>query len=246
MRTGFELDSHGCAGGHLRYVGNDQLVPPHRRQRQIQVGKLRERTRQRAGGDHDPVGPHRTGGRGHAPHPATFQDETGRRHAGVEAGTARPRQLQGQPAWLEPAVTLAKAGVHDIRGQVGKALPRLHAAQQLDIGQPPLALRRGQVRLDLRALIRPGDEQVALVEKAHIHALVKLVEEGDAFPNQLDFFRVVELQPEGAGRHRRGERRQRRPLLENARAKPGALRKQRGRATDDPPTDDDEVGGVGR
>src|SRR5207247_2194941 len=102
------------------------------------------------------------------------------------------------------------------RGQVGKALPRLGAAQQLDIGQPPLALRRGQVRLDLRALIRPGDEQVALVEKAHIHALVKLVEEGDAFPNQLDFFRVVELQPEGAGRHRRGERRQRRPLLENA------------------------------
>src|SRR5207248_874032 len=193
-----------------------------------------------------PTGLHWSRGRGHTPHPVTFHDETGRGHAGIEAGAARPRQLQGQPAWLQPAVTLAKAGVHDIRAQVGKALPRLGAAQQLDIGQAPSALRRDQVRLDLGTLIRCRDEEVALVGKADIHPLLELIEEGDAFPDQLDLFRVVELQPEGAGRHRGGEGCQRRALLENARPKPGALRKQRGCATDDPPTDDDEVGGLGR
>src|SRR5207245_7368868 len=106
--------------------------------------------------------------------------------------------------------------------------------------------RGDQVGLQLSALICPGDDKISLVAQAQIHLLLKLIEEGNAFPDQLDFLDIVELQPEGAGSYRSGQGRERRPLLQNDRPQPRTLRKQRGCATDDPPTDDDELGGVGR
>src|SRR5207248_8942041 len=127
------------------------------------------------------------------------------RHAGVEAGAAAASKLESQPAWLQPAVALAKAAVHDVRCQVGKALANLSSAQQLDIGQPPPALRGDQVGLQLSALIRPGDEKIPLVAQAQIHLLLKLIEEGHALPDQVDFLGIAELQPEGAGRYGSGQ-----------------------------------------
>src|SRR5438445_325748 len=109
--------------------------------------------------------------------PKANADDVGTSSSGDSAG-AGASQLESQPAWLQPAVALAKAGVHDVRCQVGKAPPHLGAAQQLDIGQPPPALRGDQVGLQLSALIRPGDEKIPLVAQAQIHLLLKLIEEG--------------------------------------------------------------------
>ena len=79
-----------------------------------------------------------------------------------------------------------------------------------------------------------------------VDPLLQLVEEVDAFSHQLDFFGVVELQPKGARRDRGGERRQRRPLLENDGPKSGTLGEKGGSAADDAAADDDEVGALGR
>jgi len=72
-------------------------------------------------------------------------------------------------------------------------------------------------------------------------ALREGIEEGDALPDQLDLFRVVELEPEAAGRDRRGQGRQRRAFFDDDGAQTAALRKESGGAADDPAADDDEV-----
>jgi hypothetical protein len=94
--------------------------------------------------------------------------------------------------------------------------------------------------------IGPCDEEVALVVKAEVDAPVKLVEERDAFSDQLDLFRVAELQPKGSGRHRGGQGRQGGAPLHDDRLQSGSLGEEGRRATDDAPADHDEVGGVGR
>ena len=141
---------------------------------------------------------------------------------------------------------MPEPGVDDIAGQVGEASTRLGAIEQLDVGQPPLPLRVNQLTLRPGAGGRPRDKQVALMFQAEVDARLQLVEERDALPDQLHLLRVVELQPEGTGRHRRGERGQRGPFLDDDRAKAGALGEVGGRAADHAPADDDEVGGLGR
>ena len=75
---------------------------------------------------------------------------------------------------------------------------------------------------------------------------MEVVEECDALPDQLDLLDVVELEPKGAGGDRGGQRRERWAFFEDDRLQSGTLREERRGATDDPPADDDEVGGIGR
>ena len=68
------------------------------------------------------------------------------------------------------------------------------------------------------------------------------LEQVDALANELDLLRVVELEPEGPGRDRGGQRRQRRPALEHdhVETRPGC--EEGGRAADHPATDHHDVG----
>ena len=69
--------------------------------------------------------------------------------------------------------------------------------------------------LSAGAFLGPRHEEITLVTEPEIDALLQVVEEVDAFADQGDLFGVVELQPEGAGGDRRGERRQCRTLFED-------------------------------
>ena len=100
--------------------------------------------------------------------------------------------------------------------------------------------------LRLGAGITVRDEQIALVTDTDVSALLEIVEEGDALADELDLLRVVELKPEGPGRYRSRQRRQRGALFENDRPQSGTLREKRRGATDDAPADNDEVGAFGR
>ena len=68
------------------------------------------------------------------------------------------------------------------------------------------------------------------------------LEQVDALADQLDLLGVVELEPEGAGRDRRGEGRQSGPALEHDHAETGASGEEGGRAADHPTADHDDVG----
>src|SRR5207253_8105503 len=71
-------------------------------------------------------------------------------------------------------------------------------------------------------------------------------ERRNGFAHQRDLFRIIELRAKGAGGSRRGERAQRRPLLQYYAFQPSARGvKRRGRAQD-AAADDDAVGGRGR
>jgi hypothetical protein len=61
----------------------------------------------------------------------------------------------------------------------------------------------GGNKLALRAsaLFSPRCEKVALVAESKIHLLLQRVEEIDAFSDQFDLLRVVELEAEGPGRN---------------------------------------------
>ena len=72
------------------------------------------------------------------------------------------------------------------------------------------------------------------------------LEQLDALADELDLLRVVELQAKGTGRDRRRHGRQRGATLEHDHAQPGASGEERGRAADDPATDDRDVCGGGR
>jgi hypothetical protein len=172
--------------------------------------------------------------------------EAADRDAGLDAGAARPRKFKGEDAGLEPAITLAEACVDDVRRQVGKAPPRRRAVQKLDVRQSPAALGGNQSLLGASTVIGARDEKVSLVPKPDINALLEVVEECHALPDQLDLLEVVELQPESPGGDRRRQRCQRGTLLEDDCFQSGALREVGGGAADDAAADDDEVGGIGR
>jgi hypothetical protein len=82
--------------------------------------------------------------------------------------------------------------------------------------------------------------------EAEVDPLLKVVEERDALPYQLDLLDVVELKAKRAGRDRRGERRQRGAFFEDDRPQTGTLGEKGSGAADDAAADDDEVGAVGR
>jgi hypothetical protein len=84
------------------------------------------------------------------------------------------------------------------------------------------------------------------VPQSDVDARLQVVEEGDALPNQLDLFDVVELQPKCAGGDRGRQRCQGGASFKDDRLEPGALREERRGTTDDAPANDDEVSGVGR
>jgi hypothetical protein len=84
------------------------------------------------------------------------------------------------------------------------------------------------------------------VAKAEVNSLLEVVEERDAFPYQLDLLDVVELEAKCPGCDGCGERRQCGAFFEDERPKSGTLGEKRGRAADDPTTDDDEIGALGR
>jgi hypothetical protein len=107
-------------------------------------------------------------------------------------------------------------------------------------------LRVDQRPLGASALVGPRHEEVALVPEPKVGALLQVVEEGDAFSNEGHLIRVVELEPEGTRRDRRGERGQGGAFLENDRLETGPLGEKSGGAADDAAADDDEVGGLGR
>jgi hypothetical protein len=75
---------------------------------------------------------------------------------------------------------------------------------------------------------------------------LQVVEEGHALPDQLDLLGVVELQPKGAGGDRCGQGRERRSFFEDEGLESRPLGEERRGTTDDPPADDNEVGGLGR
>ena len=172
--------------------------------------------------------------------------EPGDRDAGLDTGTTRPGEFEGKHARLEPAIALPEASIDDVWRQVGKAPPRLGPVQQFDVSQAPAPLRDDQVGLGASAIRRPGDEEVALVPKPDVNSPLQVVEECDALPDQLDLFDVVELQPKRASGDRRSQRRQGWAFFQDDRLEPGALGEERRGTTDDPPADDDEVGGFGR
>ena len=97
-----------------------------------------------------------------------------------------------------------------------------------------------------RALVRSGDEEVSLVSKPEIHPLLHLIEEVDAFTDERHLIRVVELQPKGTSRDRRGERRQCGAFFQDDRLQAGPLGEEGGGAPDDAAADNDEVGALGR
>lgn len=107
-------------------------------------------------------------------------------------------------------------------------------------------LRGYQVLLLPRALSGQRREEIPLVPQPKPGPLMHLIEEGDAFPNQLDLLGVVELEAEGPGGNGCRERCQGRSLLQHERLEAGAFREQGGSASDDASTDDDEIGGIGR
>jgi hypothetical protein len=84
------------------------------------------------------------------------------------------------------------------------------------------------------------------VPKPDVNALLEVVEECHALPDQLDLLEVVELQPESPGGDRRRQGCQRGALLEDDSFESGAFREVGGGAADDAAADDDEVGGIGR
>jgi hypothetical protein len=84
------------------------------------------------------------------------------------------------------------------------------------------------------------------VPKPDINALLEVVEECHALPDQLDLLDVVELQPESPRGDRRRQGGQRGTLLEDDRFQSGAFREVGSGAADDAAADDDEVGGSGR
>jgi hypothetical protein len=172
--------------------------------------------------------------------------ESRHRLPGAKARTARASELEGKATRFEPAVTLAKPGVDDIIGQVGKSAAGFRPIEQLDIRQPPLALGLDLPALGSGTVVGLRDEQVTLVAKSKIDTLLQIVEEVDTFTDQRHFIRVVELQPKGAGGDRGGQRRQRGAFFEDDRLESGAFGEKRGGTTDDAPADDDEVGGIGR
>ncbi len=78
--------------------------------------------------------------------------------------------------------------------------------------------------------------------KPNIDALLKVVEEIDAFADEGHLLRVVELETKSSRRNRRGQGCERGPLFNDNRPEAGSLSEVGGRAADDAPADDDEVG----
>ena len=246
VRASLELDRHRSVRRYLRHLGQDQLLSAHRGQRQVQAREPGERARERSGRDDHRRRLHRPGRRGHAANAIALPRKPRDDPARFETGSARPSQLQGQPSRLEPAVALAEARIHDVARQVREALPRRRTVQQLDIIESPTALRRDQVFLSAGPLLGPRGEEVSLMAKSDVDALMQVVEECHALAHQLDLLDVVELQAKRARGDRRGEGRQCWAFLENDGPKSGALGEKRGRAADDAAADDDEIGGLGR
>jgi hypothetical protein len=221
-------------------------MPPHGGQRQLKAGKPCYRARQWAGRDDDGFRRNRTLGRGHAADAIALPLKADDGPAGLEAGAARPCQLEGEATRLEPAVALAEARVDDVAGEVGKAPPRVRAIEQLDIIESPSALGRDKVSLRARSFVGARNEQVTLVTKAEVNPLLQVIEECDALADNLDLLDVVELKPKGTRGDWSRERRQRWAFFEDDRLQTGALGEIGSGAADDAAADDDEVGGLGR
>lgn len=74
----------------------------------------------------------------------------------------------------------------------------------------------------------------------------EVIEEADALSHQLDFFRIVELKPEGTRRDRSSKRGKSRPFLQDDRLEAGAGGAEGGRAADDAAADDGQLCRLGR
>jgi len=182
----------------------------------------------------------------HADEPVAARLEARDTDATAELGAARPGDLQGERARLEPAIASAVARIADLGGQVGEATAGLGAVKELDVQKAPLMLGGYQVLLLPCALIGQRREEIPLVPQPKPGPLMHLIEEVDALPNQLNLLGVVELEAERSGGNGRRERCQGRSLLQHERLEAGAFREQGGGASDDASTDDDEIGGLGR
>src|SRR5207237_9639141 len=185
-------DRHPRSPRHSWKVPHAHLAPAHGRQAEVEAGPGGNRSREWSGRDHDGPRLDRSRRRRYATDPIALSDEVGDADAGLKRGAARARQLERQPARLEPAITLPEPGGDDIAGQVGEATTRLGVIEQLDVGQPPLPLRVNQLTLRPGAGGRPRDKPVALMFQAEVDPRLLLVEERDALPDQLDLLRVVE------------------------------------------------------
>src|SRR5207248_4254446 len=132
------------------------------------------------------------------------------------AGGSRSRESRGnsratgagiaerQPLWIEPAVAASVTRLDDPPAEVRKAVPRLVAAQQLDVCDTPAVQRLDEMLLVLHAGICRGAEQVALFFDAEVIAwqigsVGELVEQLDAFAHECDLLGIVELETERAG-----------------------------------------------
>ena len=223
-------------------------MPADGDQRQLQPGKPSHRTGERTGCQDDSRGMDGFGRRTDPDRTVSGELEARNRPTQAKLRSAGLSQAQGEPAGVEPPILLPKPGRPGLGCEIGEPLPGLVAGQLLNVGQTPLTLGSDQRRLLRLTLLGRRNKEVPLVSQLQVPViepglLCKPVEEVHALADQSNLFGVVELQPEGPGRNRRGQGCQGGPLLYDDRAQAGSPGEEGGSAADDAATDDDEIGG---
>ena len=134
----------------------------------------------------------------------------------------------------------------DIDWDLSPGAPATHGNWPVTTKQEFMSVGNNRLPLVRDAGLRRRAEQVALLANAQVVAgefgdLRKMIEQVDAFADDGDFLRIVELQPKRAGRYGRRQRAQRRPFFEHDDGEPGAVCEERGCRADDAATDDHDV-----
>src|SRR5205085_10639361 len=121
-----------------------------------------------ASGDDGVVARDRAARRPHPGYSIAPQAEAGRGSIQADSRAAGAGIAKCQPLWIEPAVAASVARLDDPRAEVGKAVARLIAAQQLDVADTPAVQRAHEMLLVLHPGICRGAEQVALFLDAEV------------------------------------------------------------------------------